>query len=177
MAFGISIKISGEAGARLRDLWAGFGRFEHAPSMAALDYPPHVTLAVYDSIPEHRLRKALRSVFDGHPPVRLRFSRLGFFEQPRLVFWVAPDWSEPLQKAHAAVHRQIDPSLCREYYRPVAWVPHCTLATQIGAPNKERAIARSAHMFEPFEVVFDRADCVAFYPIHIIHECSLLKPV
>jgi hypothetical protein len=55
MAFGIGITAPGETGWRLREYWSKFGRFERAPSMVALDHPPHVTLAVYDSIPEREL--------------------------------------------------------------------------------------------------------------------------
>jgi 2'-5' RNA ligase len=141
--------------------------------MAALNHPPHVTLAVYDSIPEDRLSEALRSVFGVHPPVRLRFTKLAFFEMPELVFWAAPDKSEPLLRAHSAIHELIDPRLCRSHYQPGIWVPHCTLATQVSTDCKERAIALAAEAIEPFEVLFDTAECVAFYPIRTIEECSL----
>jgi hypothetical protein len=58
-------------------------------------------------------------------------------------------------------------------YQPGVWVPHCTLATQVTADNKEEAIALAAETIEPFEVLFDKAECVEFYPIRIIEECSL----
>jgi 2'-5' RNA ligase len=143
--------------------------------MAALDYPPHVTLAVYDGIPEHQLRETLRSVFLAHRPLSLRFSKLAFFEEPQLVFWAAPDASEALLNVHAAIHRLVEPSLCREYYRPHAWAPHCTLATQVSTANKEKATALAAKKIQPFEVVFDQADCVEFHPVRIIEECVLVK--
>jgi hypothetical protein len=76
LAFGIGITASGETGSRVREYWTKFSRFERAPSMVALDHPPHVTLAVYDSIPERQLSEALRSVFGVHPPLRLRFNKL-----------------------------------------------------------------------------------------------------
>ena len=72
--------------------------------MVALDHPPHVTLAVYDSIPERQLSEVLRSVFGVHPPLRLRFNKLAFFEMPELVFWAAPEQSEQLLHAHSAIH-------------------------------------------------------------------------
>jgi 2'-5' RNA ligase len=78
MAFGIGITAPGETGWRLREYWSKFGRFERAPSMVALDHPPHVTLAVYDSIPERQLSEVLRSVFGVHPPLRLQFNKLAF---------------------------------------------------------------------------------------------------
>jgi 2'-5' RNA ligase len=141
--------------------------------MLDLDHPPHVTLAVYDSIPERQLSEALRSVFGVHPPFRLRFHKLAFFETPELVFWAAPEKSEHLLHAHAAIHELIDPCLCLSHYQPGVWVPHCTLATQVTAGDKEKAIAVAAETIEPFEVLFDKAECVEFYPIRIIEECSL----
>jgi len=132
----------------------------------------NVTLAVYDSIPERQLSEALRSVFGVHPPLRLQFSKLAFFEAPELVFWAAPEQSEHLLRAHSAIHELIHPSLCRSHYQPGVWVPHCTLATQVTAGNKEEAIALAAGAIEPFEVLFDKAECVEFYPIRIIDECA-----
>ncbi len=141
--------------------------------MLALNHPPHVTLAVYDSIPERQLREALRFAFGVHPPVRLRFDKIAFFEAPELVFWAAPEGSEPLLHAHSAIHELIDPRLCRSHYQPGVWVPHCTLATQVTAANEAEAMALAAEAIEPFEVIFDKAECVEFYPIRTIEECSL----
>ena len=141
--------------------------------MAALDHPPHVTLAVYDSVSDRQLSESLRSVFHVHPPIQLRFSKLAFFETPELVFRAAPDRSENLLHVHSAIHERIDPRLCRSHYRPGLWVPHCTLATDVSADNKEEAIALAAETIEPFEVLFDTAECVEFYPIRIIEECPL----
>jgi 2'-5' RNA ligase len=135
-------------------LWREFGGLEETPSMLAFDYPPHVTLAAYESVPEDRLSDTLRSELGAFPPFRLTFTRLAFFENPQLVFWAAPEASELLSRAHAAIHRRIDPALCHEHYRPQRWTPHCTLATKVTALT-EQAI-------EPFDIVFDRADCVEF---------------
>ena len=115
----------------------------------------------------------LCSVFGAHPPIRLRFSKLGSFETPELVFWAAPDRSERLLHAQSAIHELIDPGLCRIHYQPGSWVPHCTLATKVTASNKEEAIALATETIEPFEVLFDTAECVEFYPLRTIEECSL----
>ena len=93
MSFGIGITAPGETGSRLREYWAKFSQFESVPSIAVLNHPPLVTLAVYDSIPERQLRDALHSAFCAHTHIRLRFSKLAFFETPELVFWAAPVWA------------------------------------------------------------------------------------
>src|SRR5215469_4711201 len=107
--------------------------------MVALDYPPHVTLAIYDNVSTGELRRTLRAVFGGCASIRLRFDRLAYFKRPQLVFWAAPEPSKSLRDVHAAIHGLIDPSLCREHYRPGAWAPHCTLATDISPGNTRQA--------------------------------------
>jgi hypothetical protein len=47
------------------------------------------------------------------------------------------------------------------------------VATQVSASNREEAIALATETIEPFEVLFDTAECVEFYPIRTIEECSL----
>lgn len=139
--------------------------------MAALNYPPHITLAIYDHVDEFVLRAAARSVRAlQQQPLRLRFNRVAFFEQPKLVFWAAPDRSEPLCRAHEEIHRHIEPSLCCHHYQPGTWVAHCTLATEVRDTDKQDAITFARAPFEPFEVVFDTVDCVEYPPVRVIEE-------
>jgi 2'-5' RNA ligase len=173
MPFAIGIKTSKAAGAPLWELWARFGQLEETSSMLALDYPPHVTLAVYEGVSADQLCNVLRSELGTFPAFRLKFTKLACFETPQLVFWAAPEASELLSRAHAAVHRRIDPTLCREHYRPDRWVPHCTLATNVTDASRARAIALTEQGIEPFDVIFDRADCVEFHPVRIVDECIL----
>lgn len=171
MAHAICLKANNPSCEPIRALWAEFGRFEPVPSMAALNYPPHLTLAIYDSIGEHLLHAAARSVSAiQQQPIQLRFNRVAFFEHPRLVFWAAPDRSEPLYRAHQEVHRHIKPSLCRDHYQPGTWVPHCTLATEVRDADRQNTIAFSRAPFEPFEVIFDTIDCVEFPPVRVTEE-------
>lgn len=174
MPFAINIKASEATEAPLRALWAEFSQLEDTPSMLEFDYPPHITFAIYDSILEDHLRDALHAAIGVLPPFRLTFKRLAFFEQPKFVVWAAPEQSASLLSAHAAIHRRIDPSLCWPYYRPRAWTPHCTLAMEIPATNKPEAIARTKTGIAPFDVVFDRADCVEFSPVRVIDRCVLV---
>jgi len=141
--------------------------------MVALNYPPHVTLAIYDNISVGKLRETLRAVFGARARIRLRFDRLAYFEQPQLVFWAAPEASDPLLHAHAALHRLIHPSLCREHYRPGAWVPHCTLATDVSPNNRQQAFDLADQKIAPFDVVFDKADCVEFMSVRVLEEYAL----
>jgi 2'-5' RNA ligase len=143
--------------------------------MAALDYPPHLTLAIYDDIPLVQLRAALQEAFAGTSALRLTFTGPRFFNSP-LVLWADPSLSLALAAAHARVHACIDPRLCHPHYRPGAWVPHCTLGTEIQAEHQEEAIRFAARPIPAFEAVFDVADCVSFPPVAVLNEQPLARP-
>jgi 2'-5' RNA ligase len=132
-------------------------------------------LAVYDNIPPVQVSDVLREAFAGRPALRLTFKRLRFFDDP-LVLWVEPSPSADLTSAHARVHACIDPRLCHPHYRPGAWVPHCTLGTQILAKYREEAIAFADRPILSFEVVFDVADGVSFAPVVVMAEQPLARP-
>jgi 2'-5' RNA ligase len=172
MAFAISLKAVNDTAGPVRALWEGVAHFERQPSMATLDYPPHLTLAIYDDISPVRLKAVLGEAFAGTSALRLVFARLQFFDNP-LVLWAEPRPSTDLAAAHRRVHACIDPQLCRPHYRPGAWIPHCTLGTEILAERREEAIAFTAHPVAAFEVIFDVADCVSFAPVAVIDERRL----
>ena len=175
MAFAISLKAANDTAVPIRALWEEVSWFESRPSMAALAYPPHLTLAVYDDIPLDRLKAVLGEAFAATSPVRVTFTRLRFFDDP-LVLWAEPSPSAALAGAHARVHARIDPGLCHPHYRPYAWVPHCTLATEIRSECRADAIALAARPFPTFKVVFDVADCISFPPVVVLDERPLASP-
>jgi hypothetical protein len=172
MAAAICLKAVNASAGPVRALWDEVARFESRPSMTGLGYPPHLTLAIYDHLPADQLKSVLREAFAGFPALRLTFTRLRVFEEP-LVLWADPALSPDLAAAHRRVHARLDPLLCRPHYRPGAWVPHCTLGTQISTAGREDAIAFAARPIRPFEVVFDVADCVSFPPVSILGEQAL----
>jgi 2'-5' RNA ligase len=175
MAFAISLKAVNDTAGRIRALWEEIAQFEDCPSMASLGYPPHLTLAVYDDVPPAWVGAALRQAFAGWSAPRLTFTRLRFFDDP-LALWLEPSPSADLASAHARVHACINPSLCHPHYRPGAWLPHCTLGTQIITEHREEAIAFAARPIEAFEVVFVVADWVSFAPVFVIDEQPLARP-
>jgi 2'-5' RNA ligase len=176
MAFAISVKAANSTADPIRALWAEITRFESRPSMAALGDPPHITLAVYDAVDPARLRAVLQDAFTPAYALRLTFARLRVFDDDPLVLWAEPSPLGALRSAHARVHACIDPRLCRPHYRPDAWVPHCTLGTEIAAERRAEAAAFAARPIQAFEVVFDVADCVSFPPVAVIEEQPLSGP-
>lgn len=175
MAFAVSLKAVNDTADPVRVLWQEIAQFESRPSMVALGYPPHLTLAVYDDIPPVQASEVLHKAFAGRPALRLIFTRLRYFDDP-LVLWAEPSPSADLTSAHARVHACIDPRLCHPHYRPGSWVPHCTLGTQILLKYRAEALALAARPISAFEVVFDVADCVSFAPVAVMAEQPLARP-
>lgn len=142
--------------------------------MEALSYPPHITLAIYDEVGISELLSAFEFAMDRFERIRIRFEKLGYFEETdRAILWAVPDVPNTVRIAQKQIHTKIDPKRCRPQYRPDSWVPHCSLATTIALSRKTEAIALVNRPLEPFEVVFDVADCVSFLPVRVIHEKEL----
>jgi 2'-5' RNA ligase len=176
MSFAISLKAVNDTAEPIRALWDQVSLLEEAPSMVALNYPPHITLAIYDDVAPHLLTAALRRGVTEASALRLTFTRLRFFDSDPLVLWADPSPSPALTEAYAAVHAYIDPAQCHPHYRPGAWTPHCTLGTQIKAEHRADAIALTTRSIEPFDVLFDVVDCVCFPPVAVLEEHVLLGP-
>jgi 2'-5' RNA ligase len=161
----------------IRRLWDDLGRYEDPPSMEALNYLPHITLAVYDRLDVEQAYAALDAVAAYHPAaVRLTFTRVRHFDGLPLVLWAAPEPDAALADAHALVHELIDPALCRPHYRPGAWVPHCTVATGVPDERRDEALAFAGGPIAPFSVLFDRLDCVRFPPVTLLRAKALNGP-
>jgi 2'-5' RNA ligase len=169
--YAINIACRNETAAPVHRLWQEAAAFEAAPSMAALDYAPHITLAIYDEIEVDRLRAVAANVFEGRAAVTLTFNAIRAFDGP--ILYAAPLPSAPLQALHDAVHAEIEPALCHEHYRPGAWSPHCTLAMHVLPERVDAALAWTRRRIPPFKVTFDVGDCARFYPVEVLGEVRL----
>lgn len=175
MPLALTIKSGNASAAAITSLWDEAGAFEDWPSMRALGYPPHITLAIYDdaSVTEAMALAAMATLAEGQGAIALTFDRLMAFDGPPLILWADPEPKEVLLSMHRRAHAAIDPRLCRPHYRPGRFVPHCTLATRI-APDRTAAALEFAHKFAGgLRVIFDIADCVALDPVRSIAEKRL----
>ncbi len=142
--------------------------------MSALEYPPHITIGVYDDIDTDMLCAAFDSASAGMSRITVRFERLGYFVTAQaVILWAAPTLPRQAHRLHDRVHALIGADLCRPNYRPGAWVPHCSLATAIDLSRKPEALELANRPIKPFDVVFDVADCASFVPVEVIRERKL----
>jgi len=171
VAYAINIRSDNDSRRPLEALWERCGALGGSPSMATLHYPPHISLAIYDDIDPSALFRALDSACIGLNAMTIRFSKLGYFEAPQaIILWAAPEMPEQLYSVHAHVHSKIGAERCRPNYRPGKWTPHSSLALAVPPENKGCALALVEEGIEPFEVVFDRADCASFMPVKVLYE-------
>ena len=178
MVFCLNLRISRASAPVVTALWDQVERLEQQPSMRSLGYPPHLTFAVYDTdAVDGALRTlALARAAAGQPELRLSFNRIAMFSGPPLVLWADPEPKDALRRMHQAIHAVIDPTLCRAYYRPGAWVPHCTLGMAIPLERGAEAEAFARNFAGGFEATFDVIDCVTFPPLRIASEMRLPAP-
>jgi 2'-5' RNA ligase len=179
MGYSLNLRVSSASAPVITALWDTVSAFEDAPSMRALDYPPHVTLAIYDddAVSEQRACDAIKRAARGQPEFAVAFNRIRFFAGPPLVLWAAPEPEAALRRVHAAIHAAIDPGRCRSHYRPAFWTPHCTLGTRIRDDRRPNAMAFAEGFRGGLVVTFDVIDCMAFPPLRAIAEQRLASLV
>jgi 2'-5' RNA ligase len=179
MGFALNIKISPASAPAVTALWDAVSAFEDQSSMRALGYSPHFTFAIYDTddVSEELRQAAMERAATGECEVRLTFNRVRTFAGPPLVLWAAPEPQDALIRMHAAIHSVIDPALCRPYYRPRFWVPHCTLGMAVRPERHDDAMAFAENFRGGIEATFDVVDCVTFPPLRVAAEKRLCAVV
>ena len=116
MPFGINLRASGDA-ASYWEIVDHASELEVEPSIRALHYPPHVTLAKYDDVLSDELEGVINALADA-PALTLTFDQLGSFDPGFLILWAAPKPQQALFDLHARAHSIIDPARCKPPYRP-----------------------------------------------------------
>lgn len=174
MPYAIVLKCTDDSAAPVLDLWREAGRFEASPSMQALNYPPHLTFAVYEDIVVPLLVAAAQQAFTNVPPLAIEFSGIDHFPNEMLVLWARAVDDRAIRQIHRTIHDEIDPALCHEHSRPDRWQPHCTIAMKIPTGAEEEALRWAAATPAKFTLNFDVVDCIGFPPIDILKEVKLL---
>ncbi|MCP5081125.1 MAG: 2'-5' RNA ligase family protein [Alphaproteobacteria bacterium] len=165
MACAITLAADNESQAPILALWDNVAAFEALPSMRAPNYPPHITLALLPETAASDAWRKVQHVAVDAAPLRLCFNAIRAFEASPLVLWGAPVMTKTLADWHTKIHEHFDPADLHEHYRRGRWVPHCTLGTEILDEHRDRALMLTAGKLEPFQVVFDRFECVTFPPV------------
>src|SRR5262245_15587461 len=175
MALAINIRSDNASASEVERLWDQVAAFEDEPSMRALGYRPHFTLAIYDSheIEEKTAWGAMLRAVEGEAQLPVEFRRIRWFVGPPLVLWAEPAANGTLTRWHASISAAIDPAHCRPHYRPGAWTPHCTLGTRISDAKSNDAMAFARSFDRSITVLFDVVDCVVVPPVRVVAQRML----
>lgn len=172
MPYAISLKCLNDTASPILKLWDEASSFEVSASMANLNYPPHLTLAIFPDRPGH-VDKVLEELFVSQPKLSIFFEDVGTFENDVLVLWARPRRNDSLMELHEKLHRHFDPATCDAHYRVDRWVPHCSLATKVPPSQAKAAMAWARQKRLDFQVEFDAVDFVQFPPVAVEREYRL----
>jgi len=164
MPFAIELALDRESAAAVRTLWrrlaeAGI-RF-----MATSGADPHVSLGIWDSLEVEPAIAEVTALAPATAPVPLTFTAVRTFGAEVVYLALAP--SPRLVDLQARVQARIG-ALGRRgwpHYAPAAWVPHCTLAMDLGSVSAATALALAAELPLPLDARLDRVGIVEFRPV------------
>lgn len=164
MPLAVTLRAAESDAAPLLDLQDEAAAFVAGPSMRESGYGPHVTVAIYEGLTAGELRALPAQLFGGAVAVELNFEAVRWFAGPTLTLYAAPLPSRALEALTQKLHRLIAPQRCHPHYRPECFIPHCTLATMIGAERREDAIAFARRKRIRFRTPFTVGEVVSFSP-------------
>ena len=164
MAFAIELALDAAGAAPVRALWrrlaeAGL-RF-----MADSGADPHVSLVIWDRLDVARAAAEVATVAGETAPVDATFTHVAAFGAEVVYLAVAP--SAALAGLQARVHARFA-ALGEEpwqHYAPAAWVPHCTLAMDLGSVTAATALALAPTLALPLAARLERMAIVEFRPV------------
>ena len=164
MPYALELALDDRSTAVVRTLWRGAADAGF-PSMAESGAHPHVSLAIWDEIDRAAMEDAIGRFAGDTPAVDVVFPTVGSFPTTGAVFLALAE-SPQLREVHARCHRALA-ALGRgawPHYAPGVWVPHCTLAMDLGA-----AVARIHAVLQPAPLPLrgrlERAELVEFRPV------------
>src|SRR5207248_1627857 len=133
--------------------------------MAESGADPHLSLVIWERLDVARATPEVAALAAATAPVELSFTRVAAFGAE--VVYLAPAPSARLADLQARVRARVAP--CAEgtwpHYEPAAWVPHCTLAMDLGSIGAATALALASGLALPLEARLTRMAIVEFRPV------------
>lgn len=135
MAFALEMYFDAAADAAVRRIW---GVLESRGVVSAgrgpvVDARPHVSLCVFDSAPMDAVERVVAARTSRLQGLSVVLSSLGFFRTAESVAFLGVIPTERLLRVQREVAADVLPIAVGywDYYRPDAFVPHCTLASNV----------------------------------------------
>jgi 2'-5' RNA ligase len=175
MAYAVSLLFDGSLADAVAQHWMRLADANVSRSMPDLGYPPHVTLAVYDTLRADVATVALDRIFEGASRMAVTLTGVATFGTGSGVLYAALDASQELLRLQAATVAAIGEA-CHPHYRTESWTPHCTLATGVDDRDLHRAKGILEKHWRPLTGTFEDAALVEFAPVAEIKRWELAYP-
>jgi hypothetical protein len=129
MQYAIEMYFDAASELRLYSLWDEFARFGDS-FMRDSESRPHVSLAVAESLDLPATHELLDRFGRCTNTLSISLRSLGFFVFRGRIAYLAPKVTPELLALHGRFFSQFSAVAngIRQYYEPVVWVPHCTIA-------------------------------------------------
>lgn len=171
MGFAVTLALDEAAAAEVRGLWFALADLG-IMSMAAPGADPHVSLVLWDSIDRSAIERGLAAVAAETGPLDIVLAGVATFGTSVAYLELAP--APALRELHARLHERwarlgTGPS---PHYAPGAWVPHCTLAEDLG-PATARLALQTAAARVPLRARLESIALVEFPPVQRLFSARL----
>ena len=164
MAFAIELALDAESAAPVRTLWRRLAE-AGARFMADSGADPHVSLVIWEGLDVERASAELAALAAETAPLPVAFTDVSAFGAEVVYLALAPS------TRLVELQTRLDARLARlgrgrwPHYAPQAWVPHCTLAMELGSVSAAVALALCRELTLPLEARLDRIGIVEFRPV------------
>jgi len=164
MAYAVELALDPAAADAVRRVWrelanAGIGY------IAGSGVRPHVTFGIWDALDFQGADAELTRFAADTGPVGLTLASVGLF--PGTAVFLAPTVTTDLLGLHASLHSRFARfgTGAWDHYREGAWVPHCTLATDMEPGQFGKALAIAGRVPLPIQCRLVEAGIVEFRPV------------
>ena len=172
MPFAVELTLDRETARPVRRTWRRLAK-AGVRFMSDSGADPHVTLGVWDSLVIDRCVEVVAALARVTAPLPLSFTAVRTFGTG--VIFLAPTPSRRLAALQARVWGGIDAFAVGAWpnYTAGQWVPHCTLAMELGTVDVEAALAIANTFALPLHGHGDRLSIVEFRPVRERHTFPL----
>jgi hypothetical protein len=167
MPYALELGLDDQAAAVVRRVWHDLEDVGIA-YMARSGARPHVSVGIWEGLDPGAGEAELGLFAAASAPLPITLASVGFF--PQVAIFLAPTVTQQLLALQAELHRRFTRvgTSPWEHYRPGAWVPHCTLATDFTPAQFARALEVVRRVALPIACRLVEIAIVEFRPVRTL---------
>jgi len=175
MGFAVELYFDGATERAVRDVRTALAGEGVRAVLDELGDRPHISLAVASQLDGRSLEPHLRQLAANMTPFAITLDIVSTFATEEGVVFLAPVASEPLSRAHAALHRILAKLeiVSFPYYTAAQWTPHCTVAQGVEPHMLAQTLAACRRSFRPITGEIREVGLVSFRPVQRLYGFAL----